>query len=494
MRRLMGRSPALRRLQRRRVPVWWSDAKFGIFIHWGIASVPAYARTDVDPHDLLTMGVGGSQPIAESPYAEWYWNSLRFESSSASRHHREHHPGRTFESFAEEFVAGLDHWDPDDWADRFARAGARYVVLVTKHHDGFCLWPTEVRHPHRSGWHTERDIVGELADAVRRRGMRFGVYYSGGLDWTFNTHPIGLPADLLTAVPHSAEYCDYAEAQVRELVDRYHPSVLWNDIAWPFGGERLWRLFEDYYAAVPDGVVNDRFAPRKRSWGLLVVPAVSRLFNAVARAALQRGVQNPRPPHFDHLSPEYTSFDRVPKHPWETCRGIDRSFGFNRQSGPEHFLTRTDLIGSLADIVAKGGNLLLNVGPRGEDGSIPEEQQLRLDWVGEWLASVGPAVVASRPWVHHEATSPEGHRLHFTATGDDVHVLIDRSSGGIADLLTLDDVAPGVAGAVCTVEGQPLDWRHLEGSDSIQVDLGTACGDATFVGITLTGAVALPAR
>ena len=117
------------------------------------------------------------------------------------------------------------------------------MVLVAKHHDGYCLWPTGVDNPCRPGWHSRRDVVGELAGAVRAAGMRFGLYYSGGLDWTFDDRPLGSMADVLAAVPRG-EYPAYAEAQVRELIDRYRPSVLWNDIAWPDTGSRLWPLLD----------------------------------------------------------------------------------------------------------------------------------------------------------------------------------------------------------------------------------------------------------
>ena len=95
-----------------------------------------------------------------------------------------------YEAFKDPFLAGLKDWDPAAWAESFRDAGARYVVLVTKHHDGFCLWPSGVQNPERGQWFTERDIVGELAAAVRAAGLRFGVYYSGGIDWTFNPEPL----------------------------------------------------------------------------------------------------------------------------------------------------------------------------------------------------------------------------------------------------------------------------------------------------------------
>ncbi len=480
------RSPALQALRHRPVPTWWTDAKLGIFVHWTPASIPAFAPTDVEVTDVLAAD--GPAPLAGIPYAEWYLSSLQYPDSAVARHHREHYGDRPYEAFADDFRAALPQWDPDDWADRFARAGAAYVVLVTKHADGFCLWPSEVANPHRDGWNAGRDLVGELATAVRARGLRFGVYYSGGLDWTFLPRPQGSPADVLAAVPHDEAYADYAEAQVRELVDRYRPSVLWNDIAWPFGGERLWRLFADYYDAVPDGVVNDRWHPYRRAWDLVDTGPGRRAFNAATRRATREGRPAPRPPHFDHLTPEYTTFDHVPDRPWECCRGIDRSFAYNRASGPEDHVGRDDLLGSLADIVAKGGNLLLNVGPRGEDTAVPEEQQRRLDWLGEWLTVAGPALRATRPWVVPAATGPDGHDLRFTSRGEDVHVLV---LDGPREAVTVDVVEPGPLGSVTRADGAAVAWARREGG-GVTVDLGDLPADHPWpLALTVHGAVAV---
>ena len=249
----------LARLRTQRAPAWWQDAKLGIFVHWTPASIPAYAP---DARGLRRTAWRRGEPDAfqYSPYVEWYENSLRFPDSPASRHHREVWGDRPYRSFAADFVAGLDGWDPDGWAAAFAATGARYVVLVSKHADGWCLWPSGVRNPHLAGWYSERDLVGELAEAVRGHGMRFGLYYSGGLDSTFLEFPMGSMGGVLAAVPRG-DYPAYAEAQVRELIDRYRPSVLWNDIAWPAPGKDLWPLLEHYYRVVPDGVVNDRWMP-----------------------------------------------------------------------------------------------------------------------------------------------------------------------------------------------------------------------------------------
>ncbi len=163
-----------------------------------------------------------------------------------------------YERFKDAFNASLPRWDPDAWAEEFRAAGARYVVLVSKHHDGFCLWPSAVRNPRVAGYHASRDVVGELTEAVRARGMRMGLYYSGALDWTFSREPIRSAPDVLTNGDPSPEYGAYAQAQYRELIERYRPSILWNDIAYPAHGGYL-RLLADYYEAVPDGLVNDRW-------------------------------------------------------------------------------------------------------------------------------------------------------------------------------------------------------------------------------------------
>lgn len=374
-------SSALARLRTHRVPDWWREAKLGIFIHWTPASVPGWAPTDVDLRDVLTARE--PHPFARMPYTEWYENSLRFPDSPVARYHAEHYGTRPYREFGADFDAALAGWDPTPWARAFAAAGARYVVLVAKHHDGFCLWPSAVTNPRRPGWHTTRDVVGELAHAVRAEGLRFGLYYSGGLDWTFESRPIGSMAAAAAAVPRG-DYPAYAEAHVRELVARYRPSVLWNDIAWPSSARDLWPLLTDYYAAVPEGVVNDRWLPWSPANAALRIGPLCRGADALLRrAALRaRGLLPPKPPFFDFRTPEYAAVDTTPPWPWELVRGMDRSFGYNRASRPEHFLTRDELRDTLAAVNGHGGNLMLNVGPTG-DAAIPEEQFTRLRWLAE---------------------------------------------------------------------------------------------------------------
>jgi alpha-L-fucosidase len=449
----------------------------GIFVHWTPASVPAFAPLDSDMGDLLARG--DARAMAWSPYVEWYQNSLRFPESPAARFHAATYPGRDYHSFAADFEAGQASWDPENWAACFAATGARYVVLVAKHHDGYCLWPTNVDNPNRAGFHSSRDVVGEIADAVRKHKMRFGVYYSGGLDWTFNDHPIGSFGDLLVAQPGEA-YVAYAEAQVRELIERYRPSVLWNDISWPAGLPRLARLLADYYAAVPDGVVNDRFMPRSPLWRVAGSNLGQRLLNryAARQAAADSGIIPPKPPLFDVRTPEYTAFASVQRTPWECVRGMDHSFGYNGESEEGDFISERELLWSLTDIAAKGGNLLLNVGPRGVDAKIPDAQLRRLDWLASYTDEVGDAITASRPWVH-PAGRGEGIDVRYTARDTLVFVFVrlalpqpvdesDCDRAVPADVI-LHEVHATAASTVTTLAGRRLNAEPT--LDGLRIEL-----------------------
>jgi len=472
------RNRQLQQLRRHRVPAWWLDAKLGIFVHWTPASVPAFAPVDVDIGELVKSGTRDA--LAFCPYAEWYENSLRFPDSPVARHHREVYGDRPYAEFAAEWEAGLEQWDPEEWAQRFAATGARYVVFVTKHMDGYCLWPTDVPNPNRPGWNCRRDVVGELGEAVRGAGMRFGIYYSGGLDATFNDRPIGSVAEMLDAVPRG-DYPAYADAQVRELIDRYHPSVLWNDIAWPAEGKQLWPLFSYYYEQVPDGVVNDRWLP----WSPLLGATRSSLARRAVDAAVQRqakkdaGVVPPVPPHSDVRTPEYVTFDDVQRKPWECVRGMDQSFGHNACSRPEHFLQHDELLWMLADIASKGGNLLLNVGPRGVDAQIPEEQRTRLEWLAEWVGPNAGAIHGTRPWVRPGTTTVDGRDVRYTARDDAVFAFVRGATGSV----TLTDVRPTATTAVTTLDGAPLVWRDTPSGIAIDLPSGAAGPEPTVLAL-----------
>lgn len=430
-------APTLESLKHHPIPAWYDEAKLGIFVHWTPASVIGFAPREREINELLLERYDDMQ--VEVPYTEWYENSLRFPESSVARYHREHYGAKPMHAFADEFARAVEaHWDPEAWAETFAAAGARYVVLVTKHHDGFCLWPTRVPNPKRPGFQLRRDVVGELARAVRARGIRFGVYYSGGLDWTFDPRPIANIGDLIAAAPGGA-YPRYADAHFRELIERVAPDVLWNDISWPGSRAQLLRLFADYYNAVPGGLVNDRWTPVFPMGRLLRVPFLRRRFNAQVKAAVRKHGGPLAPPpalHADTRTPEYASFPDVQPTKWESVRGIDKSFGFNRASRPEDFLSREALAHSLVDIASKNGNLLLNVGPRGEDARIPEPQLARLRWLGSLTTRYGEALYGTKPWTRAEGEAADGTKLRFTARAGTVYAwLLGTPSEASVELL-----------------------------------------------------------
>ena len=365
-------------------PDWYARPQLGIFIHWGIFAVPAWAPKAESITDLARNDYDNL--FAQAPYAEWYSNALRLPGSPTAVRHAEIYGDRPYDSFRPEFEAAAEAFDADAWADLFAASGAGYVVFVTKHHDGFCLWPTDVPNPHEPGWHSRRDFVGELAAAVRARGMRFGLYYSGGLDWTFYPRPIRDMGDLFAAVPPGQDYRAYALAQVRELIERYKPSVLWNDIAWPDKEDEP-ALFADYYAAVPDGVVNDRWLGETRFFESMRDDAKRKAHNDAIKARQAASTaERPsrRPPHCDFRTVEYGTGEGMEGQKWESTRGLGLAFGYNASEADTDYMTGAALIQLYRDVTARGGNLLINVGPRA-DASIPEPQSSALLALGAVL-------------------------------------------------------------------------------------------------------------
>ncbi len=370
----------------RACPDWYAEPQLGIFIHWGMWAIPAWAPRGESITEIFRRDY--DRAFALAPYAEWYPNAMTVPGSPTQKHHREAYGAAPYADFRPRFDAAAQAFDADAWADLFAAAGARYVVFVTKHHDGYCLWPTAVENPWRPGWHSSRDFVGELAEAVRARGMRFGVYYSGGLDWTAYHTPISNFGDMFACVPTSDDYRAYAGAQVRELIARYKPSVLWNDIAWPDKRDTP-QLFADYYAAVPDGVVNDRWFGESALFQSLREPAMLKAFNDNLKARSADGhAQSPDPPHCDFRTVEYDEGPRTGTKKWESTRGLGLAFGYNANERKDDYLTGAQLTALYRDVTSRGGNLLINVGPRA-DASIPDEQRAPLLALGAALKASG---------------------------------------------------------------------------------------------------------
>ncbi len=338
-------------LDARPTPEWFLDAKFGIFIHWGIYSVPAWGKRDA--------------------YSEWYWQRTfnadgSLKDDEWGRFHRSNYgPEFQYHAFAPLFTCEM--FDPAEWADVFRRSGAKYVVLTSKHHDGFCLWPSkDANKTWGRLWNSvdtgpNRDLLGDLTAAVRDKGLKMGFYYSL-YEW-FNP---------LWRIDRKRFVDEHMLPQFKDVVTRYKPSIIFSDGEWDMT-DAEWRATEflawlfNESPCKDDVVINDR-------WG--------------------KGIRHK---HGGYYTTEYGAGLQTGDHPWEECRGIGHSFGYNRNEPIDNYKTTRELVLMLVDLVSRGGNLLLNIGPT-SDGRIPVIMQSRLSEIGEWLNVNGEAIYGSRTW------------------------------------------------------------------------------------------------
>lgn len=455
--------PTLDSVRTHQNPDWFLNAKLGIFIHWGLFSVPAWAPPGGDIAQTFDQG-GWESWFKHNSYAEWYLNSLKFEDGPTRKYHDETY-GKDFayDDFADEFNASIANWNPDEWAELFKSVHARYVVLTTKHHDGFTLWNTDYPCPRKPNYFTQRDLVGDLTDAVRNHGMRMGLYYSGGLDWAFNETRIEKQGDVWGTIVEEPEFVEYSVAHWKELIDKYKPSLMWNDIGYPKDAD-LGELFAYYYNNVEDGVINDRFTQDRDK-------------------KPKAGQPLPESPHYDFVTPEYTTFDEIQEQKWETCRGIGHSFGYNRAEGDKELLAKDELITMFVDIVSKNGNLLLNVGPMA-DGTIPENQVGRLRSLGNWLDTNGEAIFDTRPWSRAEGKTTQGNGVRFTQTDDALYATL---MGTPAESNVTIEVLSASDGATVHLLGhdEALSWSQ-SGSD-LRIQLPSNLSNAPAHSLKLVG-------
>lgn len=446
--------PTWESVDKRPTPQWFTDAKFGIFIHWGVYSVPAYAP--VIPGKLA--------------YAEWYWNAMErgkaaganpIQAGTWAYHQKRYGATFPYQDFAPQFRAEL--FDPDHWADVFARSGAKYVALTSKHHEGFALWPSkEASSTWGRPWNAvetgpKRDVLGDLTAAVRRRNLKMGYYFSL-YEW-FN--PLWL-----SDKPRYIR--EHMTPQFKDLVTRYEPSIIFSDGEWDLpssewkSAELLAWLYNDSKVK-NDVVVNDR-------WG-----------------------KETRHHHGGYWTTEYTPGLAGSDHAWEESRGMGFSYGYNRAERAAHYHTGRELVIMLADLVSRGGNLLLDIGPDA-DGTIPVVMEERLLQIGDWLRVNGEAIYGTKPWkvakqwgagaetkvdydkayeAQYDVTKmvgkPEGGRASieafFTAKGSDVFAILPRWPGG---KLHLKDMA-GVR-SVSLLGGGALRFQAERGG--VTVELG----------------------
>ena len=429
------------------LPAWYADAKLGIFIHWGLYSVPGWAVLTPEGEKLSP-----EEYLKRNPYAEWYYNTLRLDGSPTQEYHKEHYGASyNYYNFAETFDKDIQKWKPEEWAQVFKMAGARYVVLTSKHHEGFTLWPSETPNPTlpKDRQHATRDLVGELTSAVRAQGIKMGLYYSGGYDWTFVPGPITNWKQAKSVEPQTEAYGKYADAHMRELIRKYQPSVLWNDIDYPKSGHAL-EIIAEYYNAIPDGVVDDRF-----------------------------GVK-----HSDFSSPEYETLSKISAKKWEECRGLGRSFGYNRAEGEADTIKKDELIYLLLDIVSKNGNLLLDVGPEA-DGTIPAVQLDRLKALGAWLDMNGEGIYGTKPWKRAEGETADGMKVRFTQKDGAVYAFLLGEPKGMT--MTIRDVTVK-QGASVTMLGTVGNLKWTQKGKDVEVETPGSLPGKYAYGVKVMGA------
>lgn len=383
--------PTWSSLDQRPVPGWFTDARFGIFIHWGIYSVPAWAPANEDISIY-------------AKYAEWYWRRINSDpdpntqKTDVNKFFRDYHEKTWGKNFRYQDFAPLwkaQHFDPDAWAELFKRSGAKYVVMTSKHHEGFTLWPSE----QSWNWNSvdigpHRDLCEEFATAIKKAGLHLGFYYSL-YEW-FNPLYHSNPASYVN---------DHMLPQMKDLVTRYEPELIYADGEWDHPSS-LWRSEEFlawlYNESVVKNtvVVNDRWGKETRSkhggfytteYGLV---------------------------HADSMSDELTA------HPWEEIRGIGTSFGYNRIETLDHYLSSEALVHMLIQTVSKGGNLCLNVGPT-DDGRIPVIMQERLLDIGQWLDVCGEAIYGTSSW-SGRPSSNDKPGVYFTLKDGNLYILCTR--------------------------------------------------------------------
>jgi len=375
--------------------------------------------------------------MKNNPYAEWYLNSLMIDGSPTQKYHKETYGDDfPYDRFAEIFNEEIKKWDPDEMVDLFKKAGAKYVVLVTKHHDGFLLWSSKYPNPKKENYYASRDIVGELTDVVQKKGLKMGFYYSGALDWSWNPNPIINGESWRTNGPSEREYTKYANNHWYELIDKYDPIILWNDIGYP-PNTNVYEIFAYFYNKHPDGVINDRWIQMHKS-----------------------EFKHPKVRHRDFATPEYRIMSEITELKWESTRGIGYSFGFNKMETEKDSLKPDELIRMFIDIVSKNGNLLLNVGPMA-DGTIPELQKKAILGLGKWLEINGEGIYGTRPWKRAEGKTSDDIDLRFIRKGEILYIhLLDKPKKNEITInsLKIDDESK----IQLLGHSKNLDWKQVE--------------------------------
>lgn len=435
-----------------RMPVWAQEAKFGIFVHWGLFSIPAH-------------------------HNEWY-EKFMYAGGADTQWHVDHFgplDKSGYKDFIPLFTAA--QFDAAAWAALFKASGARYVMVPAEHHDGFSLWDSTFNRWNAAQVGPRRDLVGELVKALRQQGLHYGVDNHSIEHFTFiDRPPGGIPTDLDDPAYADFYWMDRSPEALRrfltlwleknyELIDKYQPDLLWFD-----NGINP-RVLDPLKLAVAAYYYN-----RARSWGKEV--SIVSKFDAYLAGSIRDHERMGRSPK----NIEATS--------WEVHDTIGTTWGYTEgmRVSPPATIVRT-----LIEAVCRNGCYAVNVSPRG-DGSIPEDQQSVLRAVGQWLAVNGEAIYGTRVWTQPgegrleipRGEAPTGHDIRFTVKGDALYALVLAWPG---ETMLISSLAEGKApGVVSRVEllGDPesLAFTRLEAGLRIELPAVKPAGDVFVFKIT----------
>jgi len=367
-------------LETRPTPQWFEDAKIGLFINWGVFSVPSFSGSE-------TNG-----------YAEWFWYYMKTGLPPNRNHSMEaiasvksymkymYPPNFKYTDFAQKFTA--EFFDPDKWANLFQDSGAKYLVLNSKHHEGFAMWGSK----HSWNWNSvdcgpHRDIVGDLGHSIRTQtNLRYGLYHSL-YEWY---HPLYLN-DKHNNFTTNRYVEEKLGPELRHLVETYRPDMVWADGDWEATCQ-YWNCTNFIAWLYNDSPVKDTVVTNDR-WGHDVTCKHGGYLTC-----------------FDAFNPG--SHNQVLDRKWENFMALDReSWGYRRNAKLSDYYNMEELLKVLAQTISHGGNLLINIGVTG-DGRIPPLLEERLKGLGSWLKVNGDAVYGTRPWKYMQ--DPLNNNLYYT--------------------------------------------------------------------------------
>ncbi len=394
-----------------KMPAWYDDAKIGLSMHWGVYSVPAWAPRE--------KGLS---------YAEWYGNRMHEKGSPAIDYHHDNYGANfSYDDFIPKWKA--ENYNPSEWAKFAKNMGANYMFITSKHHDGFCLWPSKYTDRNAMKMGPHKDLLGQFVEAGRKENLKVGFYYSL-YEW-YNPLYTGkeIPYAGLKKVKNYVD--DFMVLQIKELIDLYHPDFMYFDGEWDHP-ESFWKMKEVvawYYNEAAkrnqEVFVNDRFGKEERG------------------------------KHGDLYNVEYDGekgSEGLLSHKWSYWQGIAKTFGYNQDTDPQDCLSPKQFIDKVIKGVSHNGNFDINVGPTAA-GVIPEYEQYPLLKLGEWLKTNGEAIYGSRYW---KVKQEEGDAC-FTSKADYVYAIFLKWQG---EEFKLKSVKP-VDGSKITMLGVPgdLKWK-----------------------------------